>query len=56
MKELNSLELYNIEGGLNITGTLISSLTRGVNALLDLGRSLGTAIRRIGSNNICPIS
>lgn len=56
MKELNKQELLNIEGGeLKISGTLISSLTRGINAILDLGRSLGTAIRRIGSNNVCSL-
>lgn len=54
MKYLNKDELLNINGG-GISGTLISALTRGVNTLLDMGRSLGNAIRRIGSNNICPL-
>jgi hypothetical protein len=54
MKNLNREELLNIEGG-SISGTLISSITRGINTILDMGRSLGNAIRRIGSNNICPL-
>jgi len=54
MKDLNKEELLNINGG-SISGTLISSLTRGINSLLDMGRSLGTAIRRIGSGNVCPL-
>ncbi len=54
MRELKKDELLNIEGGA-ISGTLISSLTRGINTLLDMGRSLGSAIRRVGSNNICPL-
>lgn len=54
MKELDRKELLSIEGGA-ISGTLISSITRGINTLLDLGRSLGTAIRRIGSGNVCPL-
>ncbi len=54
MKELNRKELLNIEGGA-ISGTLISSITRGINTILDLGRSLGSAIRRLGSNNVCPL-
>ncbi len=55
MKELNKNELLAIEGGVSITGTLISALTRAIETVLDYGRSLGTAIRRIGSNNICPL-
>jgi len=54
MKDLNKEELLNVDGG-SISGTLISSLTRGINTLLDMGRSLGTAIRRIGSGNVCPL-
>ena len=56
MIELKKEELLKIEGGINITGTLINAWVRGINALLDLGRSLGTAIRRVSSNNICPLS
>ena len=54
MRNLNKNELILIEGG-SISGTLISSITRGINTILDLGRSLGNAIRRIGSRNICPL-
>lgn len=55
MIKLNKNELYDINGGVSISGTLISAVTRGINTLLDLGRSFGTAIRRIGSNNLCPV-
>ena len=44
MRNLNKNELILIEGG-SISGTLISSITRGINTILDLGRSLGNAIR-----------
>lgn len=54
MRELNKKELLNIEGG-SISGTMINSITKGINTILDLGRSLGTAIRRIGSGNVCPL-
>lgn len=54
MKDLNKEELLNIEGG-SISGTLISAITRGINTVLDMGRSFGNAIRRIGSRNICPM-
>ena len=54
MKNLNKDELVLIEGG-SISGTLISSITRGINTILDMGRSFGNAIRMIGSRNICPM-
>lgn len=53
MIELKKEDLVCIDGGVNISGTLISALSKGVSTLLDMGRSLGTAIRRIGSNNLC---
>ncbi len=53
--EIYKTELLMINGGGTISGTLLNSIVRGINALLDLGRSLGTAIRRIGSNSVCPI-
>jgi len=57
MQELKREELLNIEGGnLSVNGTLISSLTRGINTLLELGRSLGSAIRRVQEGNMCPLS
>ena len=54
MKDLKNNELFDIEGG-SISGTLINSITRGIDTILDMGRSLGSAIRRIQYNNICPL-
>jgi hypothetical protein len=54
MIELNNVDLINIRGG-SISGTLINSFARGINALLDLGRSLGNAIRRISSKSLCKL-
>ncbi len=48
-------ELLQIVGG-GITASLINSIYRGINSILDLGRSLGSAIRRIGGGKMCPIS
>lgn len=53
--ELKKEELMMIYGGVSISGTLINAFVRGINVLLDLGRSLGTAIRRISNNSICQI-
>ena len=55
MKELTKKELFEIQGGTSVTGAMISAITHGINTILDFGRSLGTAIRRIGNNNLCPM-
>ena len=53
--KLQKEELLNIQGG-SLTGTLITALLKGVSSIFDLGRSLGSAIRRIKYNNVCSIS
>ena len=55
MNELSSKELSNISGGLSISGTLINSFIKGIDVVLEVGRSLGTAIRRSMEKNICPL-
>jgi hypothetical protein len=52
---LSKEELIIIEGGLNITGTMLNSIIKGISTILDLGRSLGTAIRRLSTNKICSV-
>ncbi len=52
MIQLKRAELLEIYGG-SINGTLINAFARAINSLLDLGRSLGNAIRRIASGNLC---
>ena len=54
MKELTNKELLEISGGA-ISAAFINALARGISTVLDLGRSLGTAIRRIFSGSICSI-
>ncbi len=53
--ELNRRDLLSVVGGISISGTLINALVKGINSILDLGRSLGTAIRRINSGSICTL-
>lgn len=56
MQELKKEELKCcIGGGIAWNGTLISSLIRGVNIFVEIGRSLGTALRRWQNNTLCPI-
>ena len=48
-------ELLQIVGGINITGTLINALYKGINTIMDIGRSLGSAIRRAIGGMMCPL-
>ena len=56
MKKLSKCEMIKVSGGgLNITVTFLTALIRGVNSFMDVGRSLGTAIRRTTSGKYCPL-
>lgn len=55
MQRLGDSCLIKIEGGAGISGTLINAFSRGITTLLDLGRSLGNAIRRVTSGKVCPL-
>lgn len=48
-------ELLQIVGGASITGTLLSSIYKVGNLVFDIGRSLGSAIRRAVGGSMCPI-
>lgn len=54
MKRVKDKELQNIHGG-GISASFITAAVRAINSLLDLGRSLGTAVRRIRSGSICSL-
>jgi len=57
MKELSKKQMLNIYGGAtSITGAFLSSLIKGINIVLELGRSVGSAIRRGSGGKLCPIS
>ena len=55
MEYLDNEKLNLLNGGDGITGSLISALTSGVKALFDVGRSLGSSVRRLSSDEICPL-
>ena len=55
MEKLNYRELKTIEGGETISGTLINAFVSGIKAVLEVGRSFGTAIRRIKDKQLCEI-
>lgn len=54
MQEITKNELEHcIGGGFTLSGTLMNSLIRGASVIMEIGRSLGTAIRRWRSNALC---
>ena len=50
--KLENCELIQIIGG-NISGTLLNSISKIIDTIMDVGRSLGTAIRMIYSKRSC---
>lgn len=55
MLELNNKELMNIEGGATWSASLFNAAARTIETVLDIGRSLGSALRRIFNGKYCSI-
>ena len=54
MTKLNKEQLLNVTGG-GISATLLNAIVRGVNVFLEVGRSVGSAIRRLLKGHKCAI-
>lgn len=52
MKEINKEELTKINGG-GFSASLVNAISRAGSLLLELGRSVGSAIRRYVTNTLC---
>lgn len=50
---MNDRELYLISGGADLNGNLLNALSRLVNTILELGRALGSSLRRSRSGKSC---
>lgn len=50
--ELNREELNDISGG-GISGAIMTSIIKGASFIFELGRSIGSSIRRIISRRYC---
>lgn len=54
MNKLNNEELINIVGGANLlTATFFNAVARCLEAILDVGRAIGSSIARFTKGNIC---
>lgn len=52
MKELTKNEMLNINGS-GISAALLSAINKGIVSIVDIGRYLGSSIRRIRDGNLC---
>lgn len=52
--KLTNKELVETKGGA-ITASLLNAVSRGVNTIYELGRNIGSTIRRISTGKYCKI-
>ena len=52
--ELNKEKMKEINGG-GITSAMINAITKAVNALYELGKATGSALKRIINNKHCAL-
>ena len=56
MKEIAEKKQMAIVGGsTTLSGTILNQLNKLIDILVDSGRTLGTSIRRIVEDKICPL-
>ena len=56
MKALKEEKMDNLKGGdATITGTIINAIVNVIEALKNAGYSLGSGIRRISEDELCPL-
>ena len=55
MKRLSNTELLSITGGAWYSAAFFNAISRAATTLMDIGKSLGTSIRRLIDGSICPL-
>ena len=53
MKKIKNLDI--IVGGSTISGSVINAFANIIELIIDIGRGLGSSIRRIGEDKVCPL-
>lgn len=51
--KLKNYEMLKIEGGLNISGTLLNSIAKLITTIFDIGKAIGSAISMTKSGKKC---
>lgn len=49
----NEHELYEINGGINLSSSMLNAIATTARIVLEIGRSIGSALRRSTSKNVC---
>ncbi len=55
MRKCRTEELENIYGGTTVSSGIINAFTNIIKVLMDAGHGVGSALRRIGEGNLCPL-
>lgn len=56
VRELKDKDLMDIQGGANwLTASFFNAAARAMDTLIEIGRSLGSAIRRAFNGKVCSI-
>lgn len=55
MNKIEENELYEINGGATLSGTLVNAITTAGKFIYSLGQALGSSIRRIVGGSSCSI-
>lgn len=57
MKKIEEVETGKIFGGdgVNLTGPVVEAIVSIIDLIKDAGIAVGSGIRRIGENHLCPI-
>ncbi len=55
MKKIENEKLDEIKGGETLTGPIINGFVSIIKILYEAGYALGSGIRRISENNLCPL-
>lgn len=55
MNKINNDRLETIVGGASISGTIINAFTNVIRVLIDAGKGVGSAIRRVHDDKLCPV-
>ena len=53
--KLTNKELKMIKAGAGITASLLNSIIKGINSFMDIGRYLGSSVRRLIGGVSCPL-
>ena len=53
--KVRDIELHKVSGGSDIASSLLKYLSDALDTVFNIGQHLGEAIRRIATNNTCPL-